>query len=241
MSDEERKTPDLKPMKTISIGRAIATVIAVTFIAAGFFLLYGAYQLWDVFHAQFEDRQLEMTVDLSQPNEFTGTLRQKTWPCMGQFFSIHLPEEDVAGISPDSLIESLEFDYEILDSQGEEIASGSHDTLPHWTKENEPESHDIPIIHVRAFGPVVEARAVVPAEYTFNIRVLKGAPKLAGLEQKLVCQVVPCSVELQGTIIIALLSAAAFALGGIILYSVRRAVKGQANETDVQGAASDKA
>jgi hypothetical protein len=199
-------------MKRLLIGRTIARVIAVVFIAAGLFFLYGSYDLCTVFYEQFEDRQLDIEADLSQPGKSTGILHQTTWPCMGQFFFIHLPEDAVAGKPPASLIESLEFTYTLTDSEGEEIARGSHDDMPHWNKENEPESHAIPIAHARGIGP---------GDYTFSLTVLKGAQQLAGLKQRLVCKVNPCSMELYGAVVVAFISLAAFAMGAVILFRIR--------------------
>ena len=62
-------------------------------------------------------------------------------------------------------------------------------------------------------------------DYTFSCTVVTGAPALAGLEQRLICQYQPCGLEMLPAFLGNVMGIAALAVAGIILLIVRTITK----------------
>jgi hypothetical protein len=195
--------------KEKSTGKIVAFMIAGWLIIAGIFSVVQEYKILREFRRQTETRPLDLSVDLSQPGTFTVPFKQSWRTCCRQTIDLHIPPHALAKHLPSELLASLDFTWQITDTDGSVVADKESAGQPDWDKG--PYEGMIPLAYFRPFAL---------GDYTFSCTVVTGAPALAGLEQRLVCRYRPCGLETLPALFCCIIGIASFAAAGIILLVV---------------------
>jgi len=196
-------------MKKRAIGRTISLVIAGIVIVAGVFFIVGAYCIRQKFLRQAKAKPIDIAVDLSGPGEFSGEFRQTWRACHGQTINLHVPTNLSSQVSLSNLSDSLEFKCQITDSKGNVVVDDKLAGRP--ILQDGSDNNIIPLLYFRPFDL---------GTYMLTFTVISGAPQLAGVEQRLVCQYQPCGLELLPAFFCKVLGIACLMVAGIIILIV---------------------
>jgi hypothetical protein len=112
------------------------------------------------------------------------------------------------------LLVSLDFNWQITNPEGKVIVDGKSSGRPLW--QDRVDGDAIPLVYFHPFAL---------GDYAFTCTVTTGAPALAGLEQRLICQYQPCGLEMLATVFCTGIGIAALVIAGIILLVVRAITK----------------
>ena len=196
-------------MRKLYVGRTITLIIAAIFIFAGVFFLVEARRIRCEFYKNLKEKTIDIPVDLSQPGEFSSTLKQ-TWEiCDSQEINLYLPTA-ASQTSISELLASLKYNCQIKSSEGNIVVDANNESagLPNGAWEGRPDNNTIPLLYFYPFDSGM---------YTLTLTVTSGAPKLAGMEQRLVGQYRPCGLEMLPAVLGIAFAIICFVIAAIIL------------------------
>jgi hypothetical protein len=201
-------------MKKVPIGRSIACVFAVVLIITGAFFLFEAHRIRQEFYQRSETRLLDLNVDFSKPGQFTAPFRQTWRACHVQTINLHIPANILAEVSPSNLLASLDFEWQITDSEGNVVVDNKSSGHPVW--QGRTDGGEIPLVDFPPFDR---------GDYTFKCTVATGTPHLAGIDQRLVWYYQPCDMAMVLAGFTDVIGISALVIAGIILLVVRAITK----------------
>ncbi|MHC4213893.1 MAG: hypothetical protein ACYSWP_11025 [Planctomycetota bacterium] len=193
-------------MKIRPITRALLAFILLL-LAAGVFFLIVTFNIFKDFKHLFDIRQVDIEADLSKPGEFACDFIQTRKSHLGQTVFLYIPSDN---LSPDNLLESLEFECKITDPNGNIVIDSNMAGRSRWHNR----SYDISIPLMSLLNPLE------PGDYRFTFTVTKGAPKLNGLEQRIVCKHLLCGCMILPAVFTFCLAIGSFLSAGIIILIV---------------------
>ena len=201
-------------MKTPPIGRTIASVVAAALVVVGVYSLVEARRFRKEFDRQSGTRPFDFSVDLSQPGVYTREFEQTWRSSHFQVIELHIPTDAVTGVPPSELLGALDGQWRITDSDGAVVVDDEFSASSTW--QDGPGQQ---VTHVASFRPFDIGT------YTFELTVVTGAPKLVGVEQRVVCQYQPCGLELAPALLARIVGIAALVIAGILLLAVTAVTK----------------
>ena len=203
------------------LGRIIASVIAGLLAVAGIYFLVESHRIRHEFYQRIEEKLIDLEVDLSQPGEFSGEFQQ-TWSiCHRQAINLHVPSNLASQVSPSKLLTSLEFKCRITDSNGDVVADDKSAGHPIW--QDRLDDDEIPLLYFHPFDK--------GGTYTLTLTIIRGAPRLAGVPQRLVGRYQPCGIELLPAFFAIVIGIASLVVAAIIFLVVVIITKRKKNQS----------
>ena len=193
-------------MKKHSLGRTIASVIAVILILTGIYFLFESYRYRQKFYEWLNAEPINIAVDLSKPGKFSGKFHQTCYVAHGEELLLQVPFDQLKGVSPKTLIEPLEYHCAITDANGEVVVSS--ETASQIDLRDEYEDGAIPLLYFVPFKNGI---------YNLELEVTSGIPDLAGVPQRIIARYCLCGLELMAARVVMVCGIAALLVAGIIV------------------------
>ena len=196
-------------MKRFPIVRVICCVVAAGLVVAGILFLVRAQRISSKIRGQWDTQPFDLVVDMSEPGEFAAEFEQTWGESHQQTIYLHVRSGVPAEGTEDELVAGLELEWEIRDADGEMVTEGEYREPRRWGGSGRQGA-----IPLDSFEPLAVGT------YTLAVTVVKGAPGLAGVEQRLVCEYVSCVMALMPGMIAGMAGLLSLAVGGILFVVV---------------------
>ncbi|MFI4911043.1 MAG: hypothetical protein ACIAQZ_05195 [Sedimentisphaeraceae bacterium JB056] len=198
-----------KIKKLPPIFRIFFCIIATGLIGFGTYCLIEGFRIKDHIKTNLPKSAMDIEVDFSKPGEYESEFIQHLSVSHSQTIDLFIPELDSKLLSRETLLEELEYSWQILKPDGEIYISG--DSSADYTLHNESSGSYIMLIR---FFPIAEG------QYQFKINVTKGCEKLTATPQKLTTRYQACGMEQLYSLLPKAIGVICFIVAGIIILSV---------------------
>ncbi len=177
--------------RRISIRRIIGAIVAAVLVTATVFLASLSYQVGRQFSECLNARPATLAVDLSRPGRATAPFHQTSQFSYAEAFYVTVKPKVDPGRS--KLLRGLDGTITISDLDGHRVQSWEMDD----TRVGADEPTMLKYGSVNADGEILLAcfRPFALGDYTVTVEVRTGAAALAGAEQTIHAQYVPCGME----------------------------------------------